>query len=123
TIKFNKFTDLCEKLKTGNIDGYHLQAMDSIQETIDAIADDIQHLEEIDIQNSKKRNTVYIIVGGSWSLALMMRYMETEMNSGLQVVPSMDTPLGKIIVATMALTSVLTFAVRERYLKLNLDDL
>ena len=123
TIKFNKFYDLCEKLNTGNTDGYHLQAMDSIQESIDAIADDVQHLQEIDIQNRKKRSTVYVIVGGAWFIALAMRFMESEMNSGFQVIPSMDTPIGKIFVATMALASVFTFAVREKYLKLNLDDL
>jgi Flp pilus assembly protein TadB len=122
-VSFKKFDDLCEKILMGQRDGYHARVVDGIRETIDDIAFDIQLLKQLDIENRSKRLNVYIIFGMCWAFPFLFNYMESQLAEELGVQTTFETPLGKILIATMALVTLIGFIKRDKFLRLNLDEL
>lgn len=117
-VRFRKFDDLCDKLIDGNRAGYTTRSVESIRETIDDISFDIRLLQDLDIQNRSKRNAVHIIVGFCWAFPFLFAYMESQATS-----ITIQEPLGKILLCTMFLTSLVTYLARDKYMRLNLDNL
>ena len=117
-LNFRKFDDLCDKLIDGNRSGFTSRSVESIRETIDDIAFDIQILQDLDIQNRRKRFNVHIIVGLCWTFPFLFAYLESQITN-----PTIQDPIGKILLVTMFLVSLMTYLMRDKYLRLNLDDL
>ncbi|MNW44031.1 hypothetical protein D3C74_212450 [compost metagenome] len=122
-IGFSKYDDLCEKITMGQRDGYHARVVEGIRETIDDIAFDIQHLKKLDIDNRKKRFNVYIVFGLCWMFPFLFGYMEGEIAAEFGMLTTLQSPIGKILIASMSLITFIGFFMRDRFLRLNLDDL
>ncbi|WP_268627001.1 type II secretion system F family protein [Paenibacillus alvei] len=118
-LRFQKFDDLCGKLITGNREGFSARAVSSIRETIDDISKDISDLQTLDIENKNKRLQVHAIVLVSWTFPFLFAYMESE----LDVTPTLQTVIGKILLVTMFLSSLAIYLARDKYLRLNLKQL
>ncbi|MBA9086496.1 uncharacterized membrane protein (DUF485 family) [Fontibacillus solani] len=122
-IGFSKFDDLCEKITMGQHDGYHARVVEGIRKTIDDIDFDIQHLQRLDIDNRKKRFIVYLIFGICWAFPFLFGYMESEIAAEFGMVTTLHSPIGKILIASMCLNTFIGFFKRDKFLRLNLDDL
>lgn len=117
-IRFRKFDDFCDRLILGSSQGFHVQTMDSLREIIDDIAFDIRVLHELDIQNKQKRLHVHTILVGCWCIPFMLSYMESEVATA-----TVEELFGKILLATMAFTTMVIYLARDKYMRLNLHDL
>ncbi|MNW32163.1 hypothetical protein D3C74_90990 [compost metagenome] len=117
-LRFRKFDDLCDKLIDGNRAGYTTRSVESIRETIEDISFDIELLQDLDIQNRSKRVAVHIIVGFCWAFPFLFAYMESQATS-----ITIQEPIGKILLLTMFLTSLVTYLMRDKYMRLNLNNL
>ncbi|WP_348622609.1 type II secretion system F family protein [Paenibacillus polymyxa] len=119
-IRFQKFDDLCEKLLTGSKDGFHEKAIDGIKESIEDIQGDIHHLKKLDIENANKIMMMYVTIVAIWSMLIVFSYMEHEAEVFQLTV---DTLLGKIIVACMSILTLITLLMKDKFLRLNLNKL
>ncbi|BFH18337.1 hypothetical protein J6TS7_32570 [Paenibacillus dendritiformis] len=117
-LRFQKFNDLCDKLVLGNREGYHTRTVESIRETIQDITDDITILQDLDLQNKRKRFNVHVVVVISWCFPFMFAYMESQIGT-----PTLETPIGKILIVSLFFVSLITYLMRDKYLSLNLNEL
>lgn len=119
-IRFQKFDDLCEKLLAGTEDGFHEKAIDSIKESIEDMQSDLQLLKKLDIENQSKIYMLYVVLGGIWSIPILFGLFEKQAGVAQYTIDSM---MGKIIIATMAITTLVTLLMKDKYLRLNLNKL
>lgn len=119
-IRFQKFDDLCEKLISGTEDGFHEKAIDSIKETVEDMQKDIQLLKKLDVQNQNKIYMLYFVVAGIWSIPFLFTLF--EMQAGVDHY-TITTTLGKMILALMAVVTLVIILVKDKYLRLNLNKL
>lgn len=117
-LRFQKFNDLCDKLIMGNREGFHTRTVESIRETITDISSDITILQDLDMQNKRKRFNVHVVVVISWCFPFMFAYMESQIGT-----PTLETPIGKILLVSLFFVSLVTYLMRDKYLSLNLNDL
>ncbi|MEK4108634.1 MULTISPECIES: type II secretion system F family protein [unclassified Paenibacillus] len=121
-VQFRKFDDLCEKIIMGNIDGFHTKSIKSIKESNDDIKSDIALLQTIDVENRTKRNKFFVIFPAGWAIIFLFAYLEKNMESIGSSLTLLTTP-GKILVGTLLLTTFFAYLGRDKYLRLNLDNL
>lgn len=117
-LRFKKFDDLCDKLIDGNRAGYTTRSVESIRETIDDISFDIRLLKDLDIQNKSKRMAVHVIVGMCWAFPFLFAYMESQ-----TATVTLNEPIGKFLLCTMFITSLVTYLMRDKYMRLNLNNI
>lgn len=122
-VNFGKFDDLCEKITMGNQDGFNSRVVEGIRETIDDITFDIQLLKNMDVENRKKRFNVYVIFGGCLSLPFFFALFENEVAREFGTIITLESIVGKILISTMILVTLVGLYKRDKYLRLNLDDL
>ncbi|MEK5163178.1 hypothetical protein NYE69_12675 [Paenibacillus sp. FSL R5-0527] len=122
-IRFKQFDDFCEKILMGSRDGFHARVIEGIRETIDDIYEDMQLLQEMDIKNQRKRLEVYGVFGGCFALPYLFRYMESQMAQELGQTITLDTWIGKILIVSMAIVTLIGLWKKDAYLRLNLDEL
>lgn len=121
-VQFRKFDDLCEKIIMGNIDGFHTKSIKSIKESNDDIKSDIALLQTIDVENRTKRNKFFVIFPAGWAIIFLFAYLEKNMESMGSSLSLLTTP-GKILVGTLLLTTFFAYLGRDKYLRLDLDNL
>lgn len=122
-IRFKKFDDLCGQLIMGNRDGYHARVVESIRESIDDLSADIQLLQNLEIENRQKIIKVYVMILFCWGFPLVFAYMESQIVYAFGSTLTLNTLIGKILVCTMFLASLLTVVFKDKFLRLNLDNL
>jgi len=117
-IRFRKFDDFCDRLRMGEQQAFHRGTIESLREIIDDLTYDIRILNELDIQNKKKRFHVHVIVVIVWFMPFLFSYMESQIATS-----TLTEPLGKILLGTMAVTTMYTYFKRDQYLRLNVNEL
>lgn len=122
-VRFRKFDDLCEKILMGHKDGFHTRSVEVIRKNIEEIITDAQLLVEVEIKNKQERIKPYITYSLCFGLVGMCVYMETQLVSVLSAQLTLSTIIGKIFISTMILTTCIGFWKKEKFLRLNLDEL
>lgn len=120
-IRYRRFNDVCDKILSGMRDGFHKRSVDVIRQSIKDMQSDTQLLNSLDINNRSKIMTMYIIVLTSWLFPILFTYLESQSVTGQ--VPTVQTLFGKIMLASMAVTSLLTLLGKNKYLQLNFQNL
>ncbi|MGG3278955.1 type II secretion system F family protein [Paenibacillus solani] len=122
-VRFRKFDDLCEKIMMGHKDGFHTRSVEVIRKNIEEITSDAQLLVEVDIKNRQERLKPYLTYFLCFAIVMMCGYMESQLIDMLSAQLSVSTIIGKIFISTMILTACLGFWKKEKFLRLNLDEL
>ncbi|BFH18133.1 hypothetical protein J6TS7_38260 [Paenibacillus dendritiformis] len=117
-VAYQKFDDLCDKLITGEIEGFHTKAVENIRHTIADMTFDVEVIQEIDLKNSRSRLGSLVFVGMTLLFPPIFGYMESQMT-----VRTLDTPLGQFLYLGMFIIGVFTILARDKYLRLNLSKL
>ncbi|MEC0167372.1 hypothetical protein [Paenibacillus graminis] len=122
-IRFKKFDELCQKLTAGNREGFHARAVDGIRESVADIDADIQLLQEIDTENERKRMEPFMVFSLSFAFPLLFRYMESQLTQEFHIQTTMQTGIGKFLIASMLIFVLIGLWQKDKLLRLNLDDL
>lgn len=122
-IKFKKFDELAEKFLMGYKDGYHARSIQSIRKTIEEITADARLLQEVDMKNKDARMMPYLNFLLCFGFPFLCWYMELQLAEEISQVLTLDTPIGKIAMASMTVTAVIGLWKKDKYLRLNLDGL
>jgi hypothetical protein len=122
-INFRQFDDFCEKVLSGEKDGYHNRVVESMRETIDDIYADMHLLKEMDIKNRKKQGEVYWLFTFFFGFVYLFRFMEVQLAEQLRQSLTLDTIFGQLLIVSMAITAIIGLWKKDNYLRLNLDDL
>lgn len=123
SIHLRKFDECCQKLLTGHREGFHTKSIKGISESIADIDSDIQLLQEIDIENEKKRMEPFLVFGICIASPFLFRYMESQMTDEFALKTTLETGLGKLLIASMVVSIVVGLWQRDKLLRLNLDEL
>jgi len=123
TMGYKKFDDLSEKLLSGHREGFHARAVEGIRESIEDISSDMNLLEEIDIENTKKRMEPFIVFSFSLMLPFLFGYMESQLAHQFQRATTMQSGFGKLVLASMIVAVMVGLWQKDNLLRLNLDDL
>lgn len=122
-IQFKKFDDLCGKIIMGNRDGFHARVVESIRESIDDLSADIQLLQNLEIENRQKIVAMYGTIIFCWGLVFMFAFMEGQIVHEFGSTLTLKQISGKILACTMFSISLLTVVFKDKFLRLNLDNL
>ncbi|ARR10738.1 type II secretion system F family protein [Paenibacillus bovis] len=119
-IKFQKFDDLVGKLVSSSRDGFHLKSIQGLKESIEDMQADVKLLKRLDIENKAKIAAVYSIIGGIWFIVLAFSYFESNTGGGPG---TFDTVFGKIALAFMIVCTFIVLMMKDKYMRLNMNDL
>ncbi|NOU81592.1 hypothetical protein GC101_22275 [Paenibacillus sp. LMG 31459] len=122
-VQFKKFDDFCEKVMAGNKDGFHARSVEGIRESIADIASDMHLLQEIDIENEKKRMEPFVVFGISLLFPFLFGYLESQLVLEFKAATTLQTGLGKLLLASMIVSVMIGLWKKDSLLRLNLDDL
>ncbi|MEK8212563.1 type II secretion system F family protein [Paenibacillus sp. FSL L8-0463] len=122
-IRFKKFDDFCEKVIAGNKDGFHLRSVEGIRESIADLSSDMNLLQEIDLENEKKRIEPFVVFGFSLVFPFLFGYLESQLVQEFKLATTLQTGLGKLLLASMIVSILSGLWKKDKLLRLNLDDL
>jgi len=122
-IKFKKFDELAEKFLMGYSDGYTAKSIQSIRKTIEEITQHARLLQEVDMKNKNDRMMPYINFALCFGFPFLCWYMESQLSNEISQVLTLDSPVGKIGMASMVVSAVIGLWKKDKYLRLNLDGL
>ncbi|ULO07138.1 hypothetical protein H1230_30085 [Paenibacillus sp. 19GGS1-52] len=122
-VQFKKFDDFCEKVMAGNKDGFHARSVEGIRESITDMASDMQLLQEIDLENEKKRMEPFVVFGISLIFPFLFGYLESQLVAEFKAATTLQTGIGKLLLASMIVSVMIGLWKKDKLLRLNLDDL
>lgn len=117
-VRYQNFSDFCDKLITGEIEGFHSRAIENVRDTIDEMSFDVEVIQELDIKNARKRFHALVFVCLAMLFPFLFGYFESQVGKR-----TLDTPLGQVLLLILVIIGIFTILARDKYLRLNINKL
>lgn len=117
-VRYQNFSDFCDKLITGEIEGFHSRAIENVRDSIDEMSFDVEVIQELDIKNASKRLHSLAFVGLAMLFPFLFGYFESQVGTR-----TLDTPLGQVLLLLLVIIGIFTILARDKYLRLNINKL